>query len=559
MSIALLQLNYTVGDLNGNVSQLLEAAQRAQAAGATFAVASELAVPGYPPRDLLDRPSFVRDVLAATERVTQAQLGMPLVFGSLGYRDGRLTNDALVVQGGKCLARASKQLLPTYDVFDERRHFLPGMETCFASIAGKRVALSICEDAWAKSGSNEARYTSDPLADVSAKNADLIVNLSASPFTLTKLSERPNTFAQAARRTGVPVLMVNQVGANDELVFDGQSSVWNAQGELLARAASFAEDVLLFEPSLLQQPGAAKVLREAPDCAEAALYQALVLGIRDYARKCGFKSAVLGLSGGIDSALVATLAADSLGPENVLGVAMPSRYSSDHSLTDARKLAENLKLRFEEVSIEPMFGAAMSSLSPLIERLKPAFVGDVTWENVQARSRGAIIMAISNRTGALALTTGNKSELAVGYCTLYGDMVGGLSVISDVPKTSVYRLSRWLNRNEERIPVSSIHKAPSAELRPDQTDQDSLPPYETLDRIIELYVEEQCSAEEVIRAGFDTDTVIRVTALIQRAEYKRRQAAPGLIVTRKAFGPGRRIPLAQRYREGLEHISASSR
>lgn len=544
MTVALIQLNPTVGDLNENVNRLLAAAHQAQQQGAELAVASELVIPGYPPRDLLDRPSFVRDTLAANERIREAGLAIPLLFGSIGVEAGSLTNDAIAVAGGKELGRTSKQLLPTYDVFDERRHFRPGSRTAVMELAGKRCVVMVCEDAWGLAPGLEARYGHDPLAGLSGATADLVLNLSASPFTLPKLNERGQVFAAAARRVGLPLVMVNQVGANDELVFDGQSCVWDAQGRPIARARAFEQDVLLVNPFAAGTAGVA-VLDE-----DAALYHALVLGVRDYARKCGFSKAVLGLSGGIDSALVATLAADALGPENVLGVAMPSRYSSDHSLTDARLLATSLGIAFDEISIEPLFATALQTLQAPVDRAAAPGPGDVTWENVQARLRGAIIMALSNRTSAIALTTGNKSEVAVGYCTLYGDMVGGLAVISDVPKTRVYRLARWINRERERIPQNSIDKAPSAELRPDQKDQDSLPPYDLLDALLELYVEEQLSPMQIIARGYDAPTVERVVALVRRAEYKRRQAAPGLIVTRKAFGPGRRMPIAQRYREG---------
>jgi NAD+ synthetase len=459
----------------------------------------------------------------------------------------------VVARNGKVVARAAKQLLPTYDVFDEARHFEPGTQSSVVQVAGTRVWLSVCEDAWADGGQRPRHSVNNPLTGLSAQTADLLINISASPFTLAKRNVRPGLFAQIAQRHGVPVLFVNQVGGHDELIFDGQSAAWSAQGTCIAQAKSFAEDTLLLD---LASGGR---IEPAPDCDEDAAYQALVVGVRDYLRKCGFSKAVIGLSGGIDSALVATVAADAVGPENVLGVAMPSRYSSAGSLSDARQLADNLGIGFQVIDIEPMFSVYLTQLDPVLNALRSPASHDVTLENIQARIRGNTLMAISNRTGALVLTTGNKSELAVGYCTLYGDMAGGLAVISDVPKTLVYRLAHFINkqgsnrqsshRTSERIPQATIDKPPSAELRPDQKDQDSLPPYEVLDRVLESYVEEQQGFDSIVAQGIDPAVVRAVIGLIERAEYKRRQAAPGLILTRKAFGPGRRIPLANHFSE----------
>ncbi len=545
MIVALLQINPTIGDFAANSRRLLDGLERAQAAGADLALASELAIPGYPPRDLLDRPTFVADVERWTEHVVANTADTALVFGSVGLNDGRLSNDAVAAAGGRLLCRSRKVLLPTYDVFDESRYFDPGIELGRFEFRGKRIALSVCEDAWAKEPALRGRYRFDPSDAISAADIDLLLNLSASPFTLNKRLSRPNLFADLARRRGVPLAMVNQVGGNDELIFDGASTVFSATGEILARAKSFEEDFLIVD---LSSPNRVEPLAAVE---EEAAYHALVLGIRDYARKCGFQKAVLGLSGGIDSALVATLAADALGAENVIGVAMPARYSSAHSVNDARELAKNLGIRFELIDIDPMFSTMLEQLEAPLDALSPfvassASQSDVTWENVQARIRGATVMAISNRTGALPLTTGNKSEIAVGYCTLYGDMVGGLAAISDVPKTMVYRIARWLNRDGERIPANTITKAPSAELRPDQKDEDSLPPYDLLDAILERYVEDHDSAQQLVERGYDRELVERVVNLVDRSEYKRRQAAPGLIITRKAFGPGRRIPIAKR-------------
>jgi NAD+ synthase (glutamine-hydrolysing) len=542
MNIALIQFNPVVGDLSGNAARLIDLTRQAQLQNADLAIAPELCLCGYPPKDLLDRPTFVRELLDATDAVCAQNFSLPLVFGSITERDGRLYNSALAVQGGSRISVATKQLLPTYDVFDESRYFTPGTQTTITTIANRRCALTVCEDAWSADPALARRYSVDPLAPVSSRNCELLLNLSASPFTLNKYSARSQLFSLVAQRTGVPVAMANQVGGNDELIFDGHSGIWLPNGEAFHRAPSFSSALQVVD--LTGSAVESKALTR-PELA----YQALVLGLRDYTRKCGFERAVLGLSGGIDSALVATLAADALGPNNVLGVAMPSRYSSDHSLLDARQLALNLGINFDVLPIEPMFERVLDCLQPQLDRLHTPYPGDVTWENVQARLRGLTIMALSNRTSALALTTGNKSEVAVGYCTLYGDMVGGLSVISDVPKTLVYEIAQWLNRETERIPNNSLIKPPSAELRPDQKDEDSLPPYSVLDAILEAHVEEGLSAPEIIAQGFNSETVNRVVRLVRGAEYKRRQAAPGLIITSKAFGPGRRMPLAQAFVE----------
>ncbi len=548
MKLALAQMNPTVGAVDANAARLLEMAARAHAAGADLCVASELCIVGYPPRDLLDRPAFLRDAAAATARVVrEAPRGMTLVFGSIGERQagphGRLGNLALVVRDGSVIATAQKRLLPTYDVFDEARHFAPGARDTRVEIAGRRVAVTVCEDAWAETSDLAGRYDVNPLAGIDASSADLLVNLSASPFTLPKMSERGEVFAEVARRHGVDVALCNQVGCNDELVFDGRSTLWGADGRVLARAAMFEEQLLVTEL------GAAGPVAGEPASDEEAAYGALVLGVRDYARKCGFTHAVLGLSGGIDSALTAVIAADALGAAKVLGVSMPTRYSSAGSLADAVALAQNLGIRHQTIDIDPIFGAYLRDLGPALDAMQPPGPRDVTLENVQARIRGATLMAVSNRTGALVLTTGNKSELAVGYCTLYGDMCGGLAVVSDVPKTMVYRIARHLNRAAERIPRSSIEKPPSAELRPDQTDQDTLPPYDVLDAILEMYVEKGATCDEIVAALGDPATVERVLSMVRGSEYKRRQAAPGIIITRKAFGMGRRVPIAQGFVE----------
>jgi len=557
MKVAVAQLNPTVGAVQQNTLRMREWIARAHDQGARVVLFPELCVPGYPPRDLLDRPGFVKRVVDANqELIRHSPSGIIVIFGSIGQAPPGpglpLTNDAIVATAGREIARVSKTLLPTYDVFDEARHFRPGTGTCSFEADGRRIVVNVCEDGWAECAELRGRYTQNPLSALDGEHADVLFNLSASPFTLSKWGRRDEIFREVAVRHRVSVVVANQVGANDELIFDGTSLALSPSGELIGRARSFEEDLLLVE---LPERGAAGPSAPALPPAktpDAAAYAALVLGVRDYAKKCGFSKAVLGLSGGIDSALTAVIAADALGPVNVLTLAMPTRYSSPGSLSDAEALARTLGLAHRVVDIDPIFQAYLDGLGPLLEAAGPRSEGDVTLENIQARVRGATLMAVSNRTGALVLTTGNKSELAVGYCTLYGDMVGGLAVISDVPKTMVYRLAAYINRNGERIPHASIEKAPSAELRPNQMDQDSLPPYAQLDPILEAYVEDHLSPAAIVRRGHDPALVERVTKLVQRAEYKRRQAAPGLILTRKAFGLGRRMPVAGRVEEALD-------
>ncbi|HMI89532.1 MAG TPA: NAD+ synthase [Polyangiaceae bacterium] len=564
MRIALVQLDVTVGALDANGAAILEGARRAREQGAELAIFGELALLGYPPRDLLDRPSFVRAALAKNDEIVAAlPHGITALFGTIDEKkdgEGRpLYNAALAARRGAVVARARKRLLPSYDVFDEDRYFEPGQSSTQFAIEGGSIGVTICEDAWndqallayrassARSFREVAgptpRYHANPVAEVVAQKIDLLVNVSASPFALSKRQARPEMFGEIAARHRIPVAFVNQVGGYDELLFDGRSTLFGPDGRVLARAAAFAEDMVVCD---VQRGGPVAADLESD---EEAAYRALVMGTRDYARKCGFDRAVLGLSGGIDSALTAVIAADAFGPEHVLGVAMPSRYSSAGSREDAQKLAANLGIGFREIPIEPMFDAYLASLeAPLAAIAEPA-PSDVTFENVQARIRSTVLMAISNRTGALLLTTGNKSELGVGYCTLYGDMAGGLAVISDVPKTMVYRLARYVNRGTERIPRASIEKPPSAELRPGQLDQDSLPPYEQLDRVLERFVEDGAGRDTIIAEGIPPQVVDRVITMVQASEYKRRQAAPGLILTKKAFGVGRRMPIAQKFKE----------
>ena len=544
MTIALAQLNTTVGDIAGNERLILEAYRRGTESRAGLVVTPELSLTGYPPRDLLLRASFIRANLAALDRLAAAVGEVGLIVGFVGEnpaRPGRpLTNAAALLHRGRVVAIRTKTLLPTYDVFDEDRYFEPASENAVIHWEGRRLGLTICEDIWNDDEFGvHRRYRPDPAAALVASGAEILINLSASPWQLGKERRRCDLLRSLARRHQVPVVYCNLVGGNDELVFDGRSLAFNAEGGCIAEAAHFAPDFLVVDT----ESAGDRPLRAVAD--EALLHDALVLGTRDYVRKCGFNSVVMGLSGGIDSALVAALAVDALGAENVRGLALPTEFSSAGSIDDARSLAMNLGIRFDVVPIQGSFEALKRQMSPLFEG-RPE---DTTEENLQARLRGVTLMAMSNKFGSLLLTTGNKSELAVGYCTLYGDMCGGLAVISDLPKTWVYRVSRWMNRDREVIPEASITKAPSAELRPNQTDQDSLPPYDTLDAILEAYVVEDRSAAEIIAAGFSEADVRRVLRLIDLSEYKRRQAAPGLKVTSRAFGVGRRQPVAQRWRE----------
>jgi len=541
MKIGILQLNFTVGDFRGNSEKLVSAYERAVREGAELCVGSELGLCGYPPRDLLNRRDFVESHERALRKVAKRVGKVPLLIGGIektNQKTGRpLYNTAFLVEKGKTRAVARKILLPTYDVFDEDRYFEAGDKVGSVRIAGKRVGVTICEDIWNDEDLwPERRYRIDPVRELAKKGMDLLINLSASPWNIGKEKVRYRLLAEVAKREKIPVIQVNQVGGNDELVFDGQSLGLGVKGGLLARGVAFMEDVKVVDIGGKE---------EKPVWAgdEEQVFQALVLGTRDYLQKCGFQEVVLGLSGGIDSALVAVVAAEALGKDKVLGVAMPSRFSSAGSLADAEALAKRLGIRYKEIPIEDTFAAMLRSIAPAREGRS----GGLTEENLQSRIRGMTLMAISNDSGRLLLTTGNKSEMAVGYCTLYGDMCGALAVIADVPKTLVYRISRWINREREIIPKNSIEKAPSAELRPDQKDQDSLPPYEELDRILESYVVNEGSIQGMVKKGISKVLAEEMVRKIDISEYKRRQAAPGLKVTTKAFGVGRRIPLAQRF------------
>lgn len=545
MKIALGQINPTVGDIAANSGRIIECIGRAAGFGAELVVFPELSVIGYPPKDLLLKPGFIDDNIAAVDRIAAHCHDCAALVGFACRHSGPvgrgLHNAAALLGGGKRLATYYKQLLPSYDVFDETRYFEPADSPQVVAFAGRRIGLTICEDIWNGSElrQNHDLYPAKPLAELAARSVDLVINISASPFVLGKHEFRREFFGRQCSKYGLPLVYVNQLGGNDELIFDGNSCVLDAAGEVIAQAADFAEDLLIVD---MAETKTSRI--ELPRSGVDSVYAALVLGLRDYVSKCGFTRVLVGLSGGIDSALTAALAAESLGAENVLAVAMPSRYSSEHSLTDAALLAANLGIELKVIPIEPVHAS-------LEDVLAPHFAGhpaDITEENLQARARAAILMALSNKFGYLLLATGNKSELAVGYCTLYGDMAGGLAVISDVPKTMVYQLGRFINRHGELIPQSSLTKPPSAELRPDQRDQDSLPAYEVLDDILQRYIEQEQSLDDIVSAGFDLATVSGVIELVDRSEYKRKQAAPGLKVTSRAFGFGRRMPIAQGYR-----------
>ena len=543
MKIALGQINPTIGDFSGNAKKIIETARQAHAQGAHLALFPELAVCGYPPRDLVERPAFVARSGQVVEEIARCVPDITVICGFVSpakVETGKsVMNSAAVLSGGKVRLVQSKMLLPTYDVFDELRYFDPASSQSVYPFEGKQLALTICEDAWNDKHFWRRRlYKVDPVEELLHSGANVVINISASPFHLGKRELRREMLETIARDNHVPVVFVNQVGGNDSLVFDGSSLVIAPDGRTVARGKSFEEDLVLFDTDTLSGD-----MHPQVEGSEASAYDALVLGTRDYVRKCGFRRAVIGLSGGIDSALTAAIAVDALGAENVTGLAMPSQYSSEHSVRDARDLARNLDIRFEVLPIAGVFDLYRKTLAPVFSGTEE----DVAEENIQSRIRGNLLMAFSNKFGALVLTTGNKSELGVGYCTLYGDMVGGLAVISDVPKTLVYRLSRYLNSLKPVIPESTLEKPPSAELRAGQLDSDTLPPYEVLDNILEDYVEDYHTAEQIAAdRGYDLDLVRGVVRMIERSEYKRQQAAPGLKITPKAFGLGRRVPIAKK-------------
>jgi NAD+ synthase (glutamine-hydrolysing) len=546
MRIALLQLNATIGAYDENRARLEEAYEQAVAQGAELVVAPELFLCGYPPRDLLLREDFVQRGLDCLQALTAKVGPVPLITGYVErnpHRPGRtLFNAAAVLQNGRVTHRVMKSLLPTYDVFDEDRYFEPAQKIAPVEIGGRKIALTICEDIWNDADFwPEQRYRCDPVHELVAAGAELIVNLSASPWERGKETRRLAMLQRVARDEKVPLVQVNMVGGNDELIFDGHSVALDARGEMIALGASFAEDLVMAE---VFEDAASSPAPALPSDAEEQLFRALVLGVRDYVRKCRFKSVVIGLSGGIDSALVAVIAKEALGAENVWGVSMPSRYSSVHSRDDAARLAHLLGIRYDAVPIENPVREVEAGFQQLFAGRLP----DLTEENLQSRMRGLILMALSNKFGPLVLTTGNKSELAVGYCTLYGDMCGALAVIADVLKTEIYALARWINRHGEVIPWNTIEKPPSAELRPDQKDEDSLPPYEILDRILRAYVVNEAAPASLLKEGIPDATMRDVLNKIVSSEYKRRQSAPGLKVSPRAFGMGRRVPIAQGFR-----------
>ena len=556
MKIAIAQINPTVGDLTGNAQRILLAAQQAAAESADLLLTPELSLCGYPPRDLLMRPSFIDQMKQQVAALAQAMPpNLTALVGiaednrdaaSLGEKP--IFNSMALLAEGKVKEVFHKRLLPTYDVFDEDRYFESGMTAnsfVYQSQQGPvRVGVTICEDLW----NNETfwgkrAYPIDPTKELARAGVDFMVNLSASPFIAKKQSLREDMIAHAARESQRAIVYVNQVGGNDDLIFDGQSVACRADGEVVARAAAFETDLQIVEFDLETKDLKPAEVKPSPAGEDAEIWAALVLGVKDYARKCGFKQAVIGLSGGVDSALVSAIAAEALGPNNVLGVLMPSPYSSDHSISDAEQLAKNLGINSKKIPI----GTLMDGYDKTLDDFFAGTESDVTEENLQSRIRGNILMAVANKFGHLLLSTGNKSEMAVGYCTLYGDMNGGLAVIADVPKTRVYSLCRWLNRDREIMPENIITKPPSAELKPGQVDQDSLPSYDVLDDILERLTEKQQSADEIVAAGHSVEVVKKVVRLLTRAEFKRRQAPPVLKVTDRAFGMGWRMPIASRW------------
>jgi NAD+ synthase/NAD+ synthase (glutamine-hydrolysing) len=544
VKIALGQINPTVGDFSGNSKKIVDFSLCAREGGAELVLFPEMSVCGYPARDMVERPAFLTQSQESVQWIAERSKGIAVICGYATPAPpgtGKcVMNSAALLKDGNIAFVQSKMLLPTYDVFDEQRNFAPAAKQELLDYAGRKVALTICEDAWNDKHFWQHRlYNIDPVEELVRSGANLILNISASPFQIGKLQVRERMLATMAKTDSMPVVLVNQVGGNDGVVFDGTSFAVAPDGTVIARAKSFEEDLIYLDLETLRGD-----IRPAVENGEAAAYQALVLGTRDYVRKCGFSKAVLGLSGGIDSALVAAIAVEALGKENVIGVGMPGPYSSQGSIDDAKGLAKNLGIRFELVPIGDMFTAFQGTLKDVFAGLNE----DVTEENMQARIRGNILMALSNKLNAFLLATGNKSELAVGYCTLNGDLSGAMCVISDVPKTMVYKLANYVNRCCEIIPRATIEKPPSAELRPDQTDQDTLPPYEVLDVILEDYIENMKTVKQIAaERGLNKDLVLRIVRMVERSEYKRQQAPVGLKITEKAFGVGRRFPIAAKY------------
>ena len=544
MKIALAQINTTVGDFPGNVERILRSARAAKERGADLVVFPELALCGYPPRDLVERPDFIR---RSEEEMSRLAGLLPDVAALVGYvrrskiEKGKAAADAAaLVHGGRVVLDYAKMLLPFYDVFDESRYFEPGNATGVYEFRGTPVGITVCEDVWNdKHFWKKQLYTRDPAEETVRAGARVLLNIASSPFNTEKIQFRAAMLQELAAHHHVPVVYVNHVGGNDQLVFDGSSMAFDSSGRMAARAKSFDEDLVIFDTATGEGE-----MHGGPDSEIEAVYQALRLGTRDYVAKCGFEKAIVGLSGGIDSSLVATIAADALGPENVMGVSMPGPYSSSGSIRDAQRLADNLKIDLRVIPINSIFESYLTTLDSAFGEVPR----DVTEENIQARIRGNILMALSNKLGSLVLSTGNKSELAVGYCTLYGDMAGGLAVIGDVPKMMVYDLARYANRQNERIPAACLVKPPSAELRPNQTDQDTLPAYDVLDVILKAFIEDSLCGQDIVQKyHFDPELVRQTICRVNAAEYKRQQAAPALKVTAKAFGIGRRFPIAQKW------------
>ena len=549
MKIGFAQINPTVGDLRGNCELIIGAYQRLAAAGAELVLTPELAITGYPPQDLIFKSRFVPENLAVLEKLHMlASENAPLLVGFVDRNHGRgkpFHNAAALLERGKPIRKTYKSLLPTYDVFDEDRYFEPATRVEPFEVQGKKIGVTICEDIWTDEYLPRPLYDVEPARSLVEQGAEIILNLSASPFRLGAPACRLEMIAAQARTYHRPICYCNAVGGNDQLIFDGNSIAVNASGDSIAQLAAFREDEKIVDTDSIH----AIEFREAKTPEQ--LFAALSLGLGDYCRKCNFRSAVLGLSGGVDSAVTAVIAVDALGAENVTGVSMPSPYSSRGSIDDARGLARSLGIKFLEIPITEAFKIFKGQFKEIFKGLPE----NETEENMQPRLRAMTLMALSNKFGDLVLSTGNKSELSVGYCTLYGDMAGGLAVISDVPKTMIYELARWMNRNLEVIPKSTIEKPPSAELKPNQKDQDTLPPYDVLDEILQLYVEENLSARDIIARGFDEKTVRWVQRRVDLNEYKREQAAPGLKVTSRAFGMGRKMPIAQTIRGLSEYRS----
>ncbi len=542
MKIALAQINPIIGDFDYNLKKIESFADKAKSLSCDLIVFSELVISGYPPRDLLEKKDFVNANLTCLNRLISSIRGIGVICGfadrNPGDEGNPLYNSAVLFEDGKKLHHAHKRLLPTYDVFDEARYFEPGRDFSVYAYKGRKIGLTVCEDVWNDKDIFQRRfYHLDPVSLLVQNGADLLINVSASPYHVGKREFKWNMLASIAKKYKIPLVSANQTGGNDSVVFDGISTAFDPSGNMAARAKDFEEDLVIFDTETLKGD-----IHPVSDSDMASVLKALITGTHDYMKKCGFSKAVIGLSGGIDSALTAYVAAEALGRENVLTVFMPSRYTSRENYEDTRQLADNMGLKYTVIPIDDIFRAFLNVLSP-------TFNDDpgITEQNIQARIRGTLLMGISNRDGSLLLSTGNKSELAVGYCTMYGDMNGGLAVISDVPKTMVYEISHFINREKELIPARIIEKAPSAELKPDQTDQDDLPPYNVLDSILKGYVEDLKSPDQLAAEGFDKKLVADVISRISRNEYKRHQAAPGLKVTSKAFGYGRRYPLAQRY------------